>query len=117
MSVHVEKLLEGNGDWRVVGVHLHDVGHHVPPALRDGVHVSGVLRVAVAGTFLVGKEYVGVAVPVDAVVADTLFLDHLFQFGPNGGVPFGVLVLEAWLEEHLKCKSGHKLVESLELRV
>ena len=37
--------------------------------------------------------------------------------GPNGGVPFGVLVLEAWLEEHLKCKSGHLFCESLELRV
>ena len=41
--VQMEQLWQGNGDWRVVGVHLHDVGHHVPPTLGDRVYVLRVL--------------------------------------------------------------------------
>lgn len=90
-SVHVEQLFYRNGDGRVVWVDLHDVGHHVPPFLCDGIYVGGVLTVGVLAAFLVSEEKVGLLVPEDAVVAHTGFLDHLFQFRPDGGMTFGVL--------------------------
>ena len=107
-SIQMEDFLDRNGDRRVVGIHFHDVGHHVPPFLRDGIYVACVLTVGVAGAFLIAEEDVSVLVPINAVVAHTGILDHFHQFGPNGGMAAGILFLTSWLEEHLEGKSFHK---------
>ena len=103
----VEDFLYGDGYRRVVGIDLHDVGHHVPPFLRYRVYIVGVLAVGVLGALLVGEENVCVLVPENAVVAYACILNHLFQFRPDGSVPLGILFLASGLEEHLKSKSFH----------
>ena len=110
----MEEFGKGNRDRRIVGIHFHDIGHHVPPALGDGIHIVGVLRTAFALTLLIGKEDVGVFVPVDAVVAHALILDHLFEFGPNGIMPLFVFLLKAWFEEHLECKTFCHICQEFE---
>ena len=41
LSIQMEHLLNGNGDGRVIGIHLHNVRHVIPPTLRNfvGTHV------------------------------------------------------------------------------
>ena len=68
---------------------------------------TSMMSVSFSLTLLIGKQDIGVFIPEDAVVAHALILNHLFQFRPNGSVPFGILFLEAWLQEHLECKSFH----------
>lgn len=103
----MKQLLDGDGDGRVVGVDLHDVGHHVPPFLCDGVYIGGILAVGVLAALLVSEEDVGLFVPEDAVVAHAGLLDHLFQFRPDGGMTFGVLFFTTGFQVHLKCESFH----------
>ena len=100
-------FLQRHGDWRIVGIHLHDVGHHVPPFLRDGVYVVRILRVTLALTLLITKQDVRVLVPIDAVVADAAVLNHLHQLRPDGSMATLVLFLTTWLQVHLKCKTFH----------
>ena len=56
----MEYLLQGNAHRRVVRMCLHDVSHHVPPPLGDGIDMSGVLRTTLAATFLITEKEVGV---------------------------------------------------------
>ena len=105
--VHVEQLFDGNGDGRVVGVDLHDVSHHIPPFLCDGVHVGSVLAVGVLAALLISEENIGFLVPEDAVVAHAGLLDHLFQLRPDGGMALGILFLTTWFQVHLKSESFH----------
>ena len=63
----MEYLLQGNAHRRVVRMCLHDVSHHVPPPLGHRVHLLRILRVALALTLLIGKQRIGVTIPVDAV--------------------------------------------------
>lgn len=103
----MKQLLDGDGDGRVVGVDLHDVGHHVPPFLCDRVYIGGILAVGVLAALLVSEEDVGLLVPKDAVVAHAGLLDHLFQFRPDGGMALGILFLTTWFQVHLKSESFH----------
>ena len=106
--IQMEQLFERDTDRAVVLVGIHDVGHHVPPLLRNGIYVGRILAVGFLGALLIGKEQVGLAIPEDAVVADTLiFGDHFLQFRPDGSVTFGILLLASGLEIHLKSKSFH----------
>ena len=89
----MKHFLQGYGDRGVVGVHLHDVGHHVPPFLCNGVHVGSVLTVDIAGAVLITELDIRVFVPIDAVVAYSCLLDHLYQFRPDGGMAAGILFL------------------------
>lgn len=36
---HVKEFRKRNCHGRVVGIHFHDVRHHVPPTLGDGINV------------------------------------------------------------------------------
>ena len=81
-SIQMEDFLDRNSDRRVIGIHFHDVGHHVPPLLRDWVYVGCVLRIALALTLLIAKEDIRVLVPIDAVVAHAGVLDLLAQLWP-----------------------------------
>ena len=69
----------------------------------------GILRAAFLRAFLIAEENIGVAVPVDAVVAHTLLFNHLFQFRPDGSMALGVLFLTTRLEEHFKRESSHHI--------
>ena len=106
----MENFLQGSGNGRVVGVHFHDVSHHVPPPLGDGIDMSGVLRTTLAATLLITEKEVGVLVPENTVVADTSLLDHIDQLRPDGCVAAFVLHLATRLELHLESKSFHVLV-------
>ena len=61
MSGQMEHLLQGSRNGGVVWVDLHDVGHHVPPSLGNGVYVGGVLRVTLSCTLLITEKQVGIA--------------------------------------------------------
>lgn len=102
----MEDFAEGDGDGRVVGIGFHDVCHVCPPALGDGVGVH-VLAALFAVDFLVAEEDVGVAVPVDAVVADAGVAELLLEFGPEGGVATFIFVFATGTEVHFECKSFH----------
>ena len=43
----METLVQRYGNGGVVGIDLHDVGHHVQPFLRYRVYIVGVLAVGV----------------------------------------------------------------------
>ena len=62
--IHMENLLQRNCYGRIVGIHLHDVGHIVPPVLYNWVETH-VLRRFLAFGFLACKQDVGVAIPID----------------------------------------------------
>ena len=62
--IHMENLLQRNCYGRIVGIHLHDVGHIVPPFLYNWVETH-VLRRFLAFGFLAYKQDVGVAIPID----------------------------------------------------
>ena len=106
----MEHLLQRLGYRRVVGVHVHYVGHHVPPFLGDGIHVVGILRVTLACTLLIAKQYIGFLVPINTLVDHATVLNHLYQFGPDGSMPTLVFLFATGFQLHLKCKSFHNYV-------
>ena len=62
--IHMENLLQRNCYGRIIGIHLYDVGHIVPPFLYNWVETH-VLRRFLAFGFLAYKQDVGVAIPID----------------------------------------------------
>lgn len=100
----MKNLPQWNRNGRIVGVHFHDISHHVPPPLGDGIDMSGVLRTTLAATLLITEKEVGVLVPEDTVVADTSLLNHIDQLRPDGCVAAFVLHLATRLELHLESK-------------
>ena len=62
--IHMENLLKRNCYGRIIGIHLYDVGHIVPPVLYNWVETH-VLRRFLAFGFLACKQDVGVAIPID----------------------------------------------------
>ena len=99
---HVEYLFQRNRNRRVVRIHVHDVGHVVPPFLYDRIRAE-ILRTALASLFLNGEQQVRLLVPEDVVVAYAGFFQQFDQFGPDRAVAFFVLYLATGFEFHFKC--------------
>ena len=102
---HVETLVQRDGDRGVVRIHLHDVGHVVPPFLDDGI-AAEILGTLVPFDFLIGEQDVGVLVPPDGVILYAAVGQELLELGPDGGMPALVFVFETRLQEHFECFSS-----------
>ena len=84
---HVEYLFQRNRNRRVVRIHVHDVGHVVPPFFYDRIRAE-ILRTALASLFLNGEQQVRLLVPEDVVVAYAGFFQQFAQFEPDRAVAF-----------------------------
>lgn len=96
-----------NGEWAVVGVGFHDVGHMRPPASADlGLRDGGPARFVL--DFDLSEETAALFIQKNRVVVRAMLFENGFQRGPDGGMATLIFVFVAWFEGHNEGFANHE---------